>query len=113
MGSSELIPRQTVASRRRSMTRRLAIISALAVLFMAWSFVGFMSLALSGTHACALLQTGVPRATPWSEASLTPEQWAQITHHRCDRPLTGQFLFIGAGYVVLGAFAVRSLRPFE
>ena len=93
------------------MRRRLTIVSALAVLFVTWSFVGFTSIALSGSHVCALLQPVGPGATPWADASLTQEQWTQITQERCNRPLTGQYIFVGVGYVALGVIAVRSLRP--
>jgi hypothetical protein len=92
------------------MRRRFAIISALVVLFLAWSLVGLVVITSAGTGVCALVQPVGPHATPWSEASLTSEQWEQITHERCDRPLTGQFIFVGAGYVALVVFAARSLR---
>jgi hypothetical protein len=91
------------------MRRRLLIVGALVVGFVAWSFLGFVSVALGGSHVCSILQAVGPGVTP--RPSLTAEQWQELTQQRCGDgvPYT-QIVVFGAGYVVMGAVAVRSLR---
>jgi hypothetical protein len=92
------------------MSRRLLIVGALVVGFVVWSFLGFASVVYGGNHVCALLQPVGPDNTPWP-TNLTNEQWAEITRQRCGDPVPYmQVVIFGAGYVVMGAVAVRSLR---
>jgi hypothetical protein len=91
------------------MRRRVLIVGALVVGFVAWSFLGFVSVAFGGTHVCAILQPVGPGITP--RPSLTAEQWQELTQQRCgDGVPYIQIVVFGAGYLAIGAVAVRSLR---
>jgi hypothetical protein len=97
------------------MRQRVLAVSALLFALFVWSFVAFGYIVfLYNTGPCALLQTVPfgPDNTPWP-SSLTPEQWAEITREQCGGGVPYAELFVfGAGYVVIGAVAVRLLRDY-
>jgi hypothetical protein len=85
---------------------------ALALVLIVWTALAwFFAFQMAGGYVCSILQpvAVAGQATP-APMPDTPEEWDVYMRDHCGLHNGGALLFFGAGYVVIGAVAIRSAR---